>query len=51
MKPVRYSRHARRRMKLYDIPIDAINNCLQNPFNEGRQVIINPIVGFIFLLK
>jgi len=49
---IKFSRHAKRRAKLYNISEDIIINILENlELNEGEHEIIRDVSGFKYPLK
>lgn len=49
---IKFSRHARRRAKLYKISEDIVINILENlALNEGEREIIRDVEGFKYPLK
>jgi hypothetical protein len=49
---IRFSRHAKRRAKLYGIPESTVRELLEKAdLVVGEQVIIGPVAGFAFPLK
>jgi hypothetical protein len=49
---IKFSRHAKRRAKLYRIPESAISNILQNmTLSQGEHEIIKDVEGFKYPLK
>lgn len=49
---VKFSRHAKRRAKLYDIPESTIEKILaDSDLNDGEHELIRDIVGFEYPIK
>ena len=49
---IKFSRHAKRRAKLYNISEDIVINILENlELNEGEHEIIRDVEGFKYPLK
>ena len=48
---IKFSRHARRRMKLYKIPKDIVFDLVKHEKNLGKQTIVKPVKGFTYPLK
>ena len=48
---IKFSRHARRRMKLYNISEDMVKNLLEEANQENRNEIIKEVPGFKYPIK
>ena len=48
---VKFSRHAKRRMKLYGISEDIVKNLLEKEDEENRHIIIKDVPEFIYPIK
>jgi hypothetical protein len=48
---IKFSRHARRRMKLYNISEDTVQTLLESANNQNKNEIIKEVPGFKYPLK